>query len=341
MSAPRTKQYLEPMARHHARPVESVDSSLQSTFGVVELLENILVHLPALDISTVRRVCKQWQSVIKASITIQHKLFNTTSEPDEQIWEMIGGGSMVRYKLCHKSKIVVEAWMFNLTVLILFFVHEFLGPLRTQYVQPALLNPLLRITKDFKYDTNSGWIPFATLDRDISGNYNLRASRTLSNDQDDYKSLRTSLQATGVTFSGYLTDPPCQSATIQIKVLASNTAGRAVRCTVERYVKNRKGITIQEVLSKAFSEPGDCHLLDVVDGELRFDSSRHESQTALEGLDQGLQKLRMEGYTLVALHAVPMIQLAGIVLPTEEQRNSVNAGSIVRVMQWSEGSTRS
>ncbi|KAM3421501.1 hypothetical protein BST61_g1893 [Cercospora zeina] len=49
----------------------------KAVFDTVELLENILLHLPPNDIVNATRVCKNWNDVINGSIVFSPKLFRT------------------------------------------------------------------------------------------------------------------------------------------------------------------------------------------------------------------------------------------------------------------------
>lgn len=73
-------------------------TSTHRALGVTELLENILVYLPLNQILTCQRVCRQFQSVVSKSITIQDKLFLRVSQKDAEIWKRSPDGSCIRTK---------------------------------------------------------------------------------------------------------------------------------------------------------------------------------------------------------------------------------------------------
>ena len=54
----------------------------QTTFGTMELLEDILLPLPLPDLLRVQAVCKRWQDVITTSSVLQEKLFYKAAKAD-------------------------------------------------------------------------------------------------------------------------------------------------------------------------------------------------------------------------------------------------------------------
>ncbi|KAK5697772.1 hypothetical protein LTR17_023831 [Elasticomyces elasticus] len=55
--------------------IASTDSTRQAVFATAELLENIMLHLPARDIFCLQRVGRQFRDIVKTSIQLQRKLF--------------------------------------------------------------------------------------------------------------------------------------------------------------------------------------------------------------------------------------------------------------------------
>ncbi|KAK5677113.1 hypothetical protein LTS10_010302 [Elasticomyces elasticus] len=55
--------------------IASTDSTRQAVFATAELLENIMLHLPARDIFCLQRAGRQFRDIVKTSIQLQRKLF--------------------------------------------------------------------------------------------------------------------------------------------------------------------------------------------------------------------------------------------------------------------------
>lgn len=64
----------------------TTDGSRQAVFRTAELLENILVHLPAKTIFGCQRVSRQFRDVIATSAAIRYKLFLKISDEEPQLW---------------------------------------------------------------------------------------------------------------------------------------------------------------------------------------------------------------------------------------------------------------
>ena len=66
----------------------TTDASRKAVLNTTELLEHIIVHLPARNIFGVQRVCQSFRNVIKTSTAIQEKLFLKPSTQKAQMWEL-------------------------------------------------------------------------------------------------------------------------------------------------------------------------------------------------------------------------------------------------------------
>ncbi|KAK5677249.1 hypothetical protein LTS10_010438 [Elasticomyces elasticus] len=56
---------------------------MAKVFGITELLENILLHLPLIDLLFSQRVCKTWHNVVSGSSKIQKALFFTPGTKED------------------------------------------------------------------------------------------------------------------------------------------------------------------------------------------------------------------------------------------------------------------
>jgi hypothetical protein len=64
----------------------TTDGPRQAVFKTAELLENILLHLPAMNIFGVQRVSRQFRDIVATSIAIRQKLFLKSSGERRQTW---------------------------------------------------------------------------------------------------------------------------------------------------------------------------------------------------------------------------------------------------------------
>ncbi|KAK5687519.1 hypothetical protein LTS10_001657 [Elasticomyces elasticus] len=66
--------------------VESRFPASDQVFGTTELLEHILIRMPARDVLLSQRVSQQWQAVIKGSLHLQRVLLFTGEAADPADW---------------------------------------------------------------------------------------------------------------------------------------------------------------------------------------------------------------------------------------------------------------
>ncbi|KAK4898221.1 hypothetical protein LTR27_004228 [Elasticomyces elasticus] len=66
--------------------VESQSPASDQVFGTTELLEHILIRMPARDVLLSQRVSQQWQAVIKGSLHLQRALLFTGEAADPVHW---------------------------------------------------------------------------------------------------------------------------------------------------------------------------------------------------------------------------------------------------------------
>jgi len=71
-------------------PAEKIDAAAQAVFATTELLENVLVYLPMLDVLTSQRVCRAFRDTVDESLALQRKLFFIADAP-YQTWHYCGG----------------------------------------------------------------------------------------------------------------------------------------------------------------------------------------------------------------------------------------------------------
>ncbi|KAK5692179.1 hypothetical protein LTR17_025501 [Elasticomyces elasticus] len=72
--------------RNGFETAESQSPASDQVFGTTELLEHILIHMPARDVLLSQRVSQQWQAVIKGSLHLQRALLFTGEAADPTEW---------------------------------------------------------------------------------------------------------------------------------------------------------------------------------------------------------------------------------------------------------------
>lgn len=153
------------------------DAARQAVFNTVELLENILLHLPPIKIFAVLRVCRYWQELIANSKLLR-----------ESVWTWSDNAQLVSFLTEGKpwgKMSVAKKWSATP------FITLSSKPLTMR--TSARLNPLLRITapansRDHYYDGRAT-IAFRELDR--------------------FTATIFEQPGVGTWRNLYLTDPPC------------------------------------------------------------------------------------------------------------------------------------
>ena len=133
--------------------IQLINTRRASVINVVELMEHVLVHLPAIDIYNIRRVCKQWNTIVKTSTIIKEKLFLKLTAPLDKTENVVRGQTDVRthFKYIGQERAVdrclsrpvatVEKKQWRFPVLRSLYLQRVSpAPLTT-----ARLNPLLRL----------------------------------------------------------------------------------------------------------------------------------------------------------------------------------------------------
>ena len=237
-----------------ALPTQEEKTSQIAVFGTVELLENILVHLPVRSIYKVREVGREWHTLVATSPKILEKLFVRVNQP-KTVWRRDSGAhkwwesSTYEWSLappgCSISSITSKDGPFEPWT-------SFAGTRVIDvnpYVQPVRLNPLLRLHSGVHFWQCDDSGPRLSL--------GLGEEVVLNIGQRDHGRPHSELD--GLALSSQLSDPPTTHAVVRriYHTFKPGEVGKFGEMRVSHILKSASGVTLRDVIS-SIEKAGTC-----------------------------------------------------------------------------------
>jgi hypothetical protein len=206
-----------PSATQEATSYAAAETAYQTLFGTAELVEQILLHLPAKHIVSSQRVCKTFAIAVNTSPSMQEKMFKRLSKrPDEQPPEP------TRRPAEGQQPTLLEAF------------HE--AELTASLQSRTVLSPWLAVVPEMRKCWKGRRRPKGVK---VQFKWRRSAKGYFSTTKDDGY------------LDTYFCDPPCHTITVQQKYIVD---GDSFENTQD--VRADRPMTVREVLAKALEQPG-------------------------------------------------------------------------------------
>jgi hypothetical protein len=281
--------------RHHDLRASDASAAphYHHALEIPEVLENILIRLPILDLFILQRVSKSFQAIMAKSPSIQRKMFLKLSDTPQEYWRYVC--EYKRAKGC------------NYLTKLAFAVAD---PTTTTarhggLTTPVTLNPLLKVFSTSTRSQKTG----------IRGkylNFSCHAHIRLEAPKQSVVGQDSSL------LDMYISDPPCKVAKVSVTLTIRPARTSKLPqyqphrlCSEVLTVQLESGLTLGDLWDEAIDAPGDYHL------ECQYGILR---STPVARLRDVLTKLRESS---VVLSGTLDIELSDVVVPTAEEWEAV------------------
>lgn len=266
----------------------TTDAPRHSALFTPELLETILLQLPALDVVPAQRVCRQFRDVIRTSVKLQRKVFLLPSGDEEQTWVLVVNKNAGFAVWFEKN---VTRW-----------IHHEREKNELEQVKrreiPVRVNPFLMCDPyHFGVDPYHFAVARESAQRAACGSsevWRFRAGGAI-----DLRHLDISLART------YVTDPPCRMLKVTLEVLIK--AAPRSRYHLTRDVARAEGVTFGDIFSVVMHERG------YVSGGHATNYKVHPDKTLHDVL------VEYESGRKACIGPKTHISLPGRVVPTKEE----------------------
>lgn len=241
-SAQKRKSALEetpPSFRRHTRGMNT-DAARKAVLNTTELLESILVFLPAKTLFGVQRVSKQFQAIIARSIPVQEKMFLRVRNKPQPTWQLKG----------RSREPVSRAYFVE-------FPNGCEPPRHEFLYTPVELNPLLKLDDR----RSKGWSCATRADKIIDEEVYLTFDQPLSLSKLD--------NAPPSILNTYISDPPVNWIDVRGYYELREGLITIMNCSSE---ESRSTATLGELLSGALIGDGRA-LIDFGSG-VRYEKER-------------------------------------------------------------------
>ena len=209
----------------------TTDAARRAVFDTAELLEKILLHVPIKNIFVSQRVCRQFQDLVKTSVTLRQKLFLRAALPDDKMW-----------KLSPRAEALREPTLISIPGMPADTVTRLLNDSTTMHVKPAELNPFL----EFGFNCSS------------SAAKRLRWAQTERVQLASTTQLRfRQMQDQGLWCSGQLTDPPCPKAEIRAYWTMRASKRNVANGRLDAILEKPDGVTFADLWNALLSAKAD------------------------------------------------------------------------------------
>ena len=260
-----------------------LDGARRAVFNTTELLENILLHLPARSIYSAYRVSHQWKSLVSTSINIKKKLFLLPSTSKE-VWKLDHTGPTWS-SVAIDTPLVLET-----------------GSWLTPTVNPVRLNPLLSLNV-FHIDECA-----RRIDAYHCEGVKIALSAKATDKLSSISGARTSLLS-------QVCDPPCSKVKIT-RIFKAKKEGRPEDVKffqMDWIVRKSDGVTFRDIFDalKGHGE-GSERASRMLAG---FRPVKRNNIT----LQQFIEQVREEGYRDFKVYDGLDIDLYGVTVPSEDE----------------------
>jgi hypothetical protein len=260
---------------------------------IPEVLENILVRLPILDLFVHQRVSKHFQATIVKSPSIQRKMFLKLSDTPQEYWRYV-----CTYKRGAKH-VHLDTLAFEVADPTMTTARD--GGLTT----PVALNPILEVFSTSIRSKRTGI-------RRKYLNFSRHEHVRLEAPEQSVVGRHSSLLAM------YISDPPCKAARVSVTLTIKTTRTSKLPqyrphslCSEAIMVQSAIGLKLSDLWDAAMNAPGDYRL------ECQYGIIR---STPVARLRDVLTKLRESS---IVLSGTLDIELSDVVVPTAEEWEAV------------------
>ncbi|GIZ37796.1 hypothetical protein CKM354_000123000 [Cercospora kikuchii] len=297
-----------------------LEAKRKAVLDTVELLENILVHLPYEEIYKSRLVSKYWKDVVTNSPSIKERLFLCNSKAAKEVWRInycrpahirlpppeLRGYQAVSPNTPISSPLPREE-LRNFTYPQYVINHD-----ETITVRPARLNHFLS-----KKDIEKQVIDECR-HNGIAELVKLRLFSSVTREfGETLRLLREAATSEDLPLSSYLCDPPATAAFYHTQLEAIGPKG--VAWYIEKdlsIVEKAVGLTTKDLIRGFLEDSGD---FEVKEGSYSSPSTVMKRTSSLSKL---IDELLNEGCTGLSMDP-PLIGLFGVTIPSEQEREAV------------------